>query len=88
MKHYKVVCDTSIERYFVYSKVPNGAWLQVSKPYKRKRDACIRMNMLCFNIPYQLAVSVYEDEQEHLVADTDCHETFSSMLMITSTKGE
>lgn len=65
MKHYKIVFDKEIQRHYVIGKEhPNGAWLQLSKPYKRKRNACIKLNMLYFNIPYKLALRMYYADTE------------------------
>ena len=40
----------------------NGFWQQISKPYKTKRQACIRMNMLALGCDYKTAIRIYNED--------------------------
>lgn len=60
--HYKVVYNEDIDKYIVHAKQPFGLWVQVSKPYKTKRQACIRMNMLSLGCDYQTAIVIYNHD--------------------------
>lgn len=59
---YKVVYYEEIGKYFVHAKKPFGLWIQLSKPYKTKRQACIRMNMLALGCDYKTAIRIYNED--------------------------
>lgn len=60
--HYKVVYYEDIGKYFVHAKKSFGLWIQISKPYKTKRQACIRMNMLALGCDYKTAIRIYNED--------------------------
>lgn len=65
-KHYKVVYYEDINKYVVHCKTKFGLWIQVSKPYKTKRQACIRMNMLLLGCDYKTAIEIYNYDKGRL----------------------
>ena len=59
---YKVVYREDVDKYFVYAENSFCLCIQVSKPYKTKRQACIRMNMLALGCDYKTAIRIYNED--------------------------